>query len=205
MRITSRQLRQIIREELSRNMNESDYARFAYDASDPRLSRRERSAAGQAALDAQRAPPFKPYKYETPAGVARGAERDARDAARARDFDRQTIWDKSALELGEDEYNARRDMWLDSDWAGKWKNMTVSGPMSGGDFPIGTFFSSGMWRAEDDSPDVVDAMRSILDSDGYDPASIRALVGLWTAREGSEYALSYDDAVYREEGRLGLR
>ena len=205
MKITQHQLRQIIREELSRNMNESDYGRLAYDAADPRLRRRDRAAAGQAALDALRAPPFKPYKYETPAAVARGAERDARDAARARDFDRQTIWDKSALELSEDEYNARRDMWMDSDWAGKWKNMTVSGPMSGDEFPIGSFFSSGTWRDESDSPDVVAAMRSILESDGYDPASIRALVGLWTQREDSEYALSYDDAVYREEGRLGLR
>jgi len=205
MKITQRQLRQIIREELSRNMNESDYDRYSYDAMNPRLGRRDRVAAAVAALDAQRAPPFKPYKYETPAAVARGAERDSRDAARARDFDRQTIWDKSVSELGEDEYNARRDMWLDSDWAGEWKNMTVSGPMSGDEFPIGSFFSSGMWRDETDSPDVVDAMRSILESDGYDPASIRALVDLWTRREDSKYALSYDDAVYREEGVMGLR
>ena len=216
MRITSKQLRQIIREELTRNINESDYHRYSYDAMNPRLSRGARADAAVAALDAQRAPPFKPYKYETPGAVGRAAERDAAERAASRSYAHQTIWNKDVGEMSEDEYEARRLDWLDSAWAGQYKDYTVTNWSTGvEDAPLATYLSSGEWRSDPDLAGVrggddmmLRALLPMLDVNGSDrlsPKEVNDIVNLWTQREDSEYALSYDDAVYREEGRLGRR
>jgi hypothetical protein len=210
MKITQRQLRQIIREELSRNMNESDYDRYSYDAMNPRLSRGARADAAVAALDAQRAPPFKPYKYETPGAVGRAAERDAATRAASRSYAQQTIWNKDVLEMSEDEYEARRRDWLDSAWAGEYKDYTVTNwSMGVEDAPLATYLSSGEWRSDPDLAGVrggddmmLRGLLPMLDVNGsakLSPGEVNDIVNLWDMREISPYAKSYDAAVYSAE------
>ncbi len=210
MRITSKQLRQIIREELARNINESDYHRHSFDAMNPRLSRGARADAAVAALDAQRAPPFKPYKYETPAAVARAAEREERERVAARAWASHTIWDKSVFEMSEDEYEARRKDWLDNEWAGKYKDYTVTNWSTGvEDAPLATYLSSGEWRSDPDLAGLkggddmmLRKLLPTLDVNGSDrltPKEVNDIVNLWDSREVSPYAKSYDDAVYSAE------
>jgi hypothetical protein len=211
MKITQRQLRQIIREELERNMNEGFFQNAMTAALGGRARRdREAERARRAELDVAPETPYKPYEYETPSAVGRAAEREERERATSRAYAQQTIWNKDVLEMSEDEYEARRREWLDSAWAGKYKDYTVTNwSMGVEDAPLATYLSSGEWRSDPDLAGVrggddmmLRSLLPMLDVNGsakLSPGEVNDIVNLWDMREISPYAKSYDAAVYSAE------
>lgn len=184
MRITQRQLRQIIREELERDMNEMDLP-FMVGAFSRPASKKKRGAAPRPsrAEKAPRGPVVSQHAF--------GGYGDV---------------------YGSEEHDVAQAAWMDKDWAGKFADLIVDPYTDPAPSSLGSWISSGSWitfasdYGDVSGADDLDAMRAALsevDVQGrkkLSPVEVDAIMRLWDQREGSHMTLPYEEYVMLGSG-----
>lgn len=185
MRITSAQLRQIIREELERSIDEMDLP-FMVGAFSRPTSKKKRG------------------------GVARPSRGEK--APRGPIVSQSRAFGGYGDVYGSEEHDAAQAAWMDKDWAGKFANIIVDPYTDPTPSSLGSWISSGSWMTlASDYGDVagdddLDAMRTALSEveiqgrKKLSPAEVDAIMRLWSERESSHMALPYEEYMMLGSG-----
>lgn len=185
MRITSRQLRQLIREELERSIDEMDLPFMVGAFSSPANKKKSGSAV-------------RPSRGEK--------------APRGPIVSQSRAFGGYGDVYGSEEHDATQASWMDKDWAGKFANIIVDPYTDPAPSSLGSWISSGSWMTfASDYGDVagaddLDAMRTALSEveiqgrKKLSPAEVDAIMRLWSEREVSHMALPYEEYMMLGSG-----